>query len=97
MSRIKSQLRYGILWAEARESAHHHVGLTAPARRLAESVLEHLNRSDVVVTLDDEGKARFRSFRILSRDTRLMIERHGDLIEAYLTDRQFAGLRGTDE
>ena len=86
MGRIKSQLRYG-QWPESREPAHHHVGLTVAARRLAASVLEELGRLGVVATLDDEGRARFRATRTASREAKLMIERHGDLIEAYLIER----------
>jgi hypothetical protein len=86
MGRIKSQLRYG-QWPESKEPAHHHVGLTVAARRLAESMLEELGRAGVAVTLGDEGKARFRGAGIASREARLMIENHGDLIEAHLRER----------
>ena len=91
MSKTKSQLRYGIMWPEARESAHHHVGLTVAARRLAEATLEELGRAGVVVTLDDEtGKAHFRATYTPSRAARLAIERQGDLVEALLVERERA-------
>jgi hypothetical protein len=64
MARIKSQLRFG-LWPESKEREHHHMGLTVAARRLAESALEELGQLGVAVTLDDEGRARFRAIRDL--------------------------------
>ena len=64
MGKTKSQLRYGVgMWPEVREPTHHPVGLTVAAQRLAEATLEELGRFGVVVTLDDEGKARFRATR----------------------------------
>jgi hypothetical protein len=86
MGRIKSQLRYG-QWPESGEPAHHHVGLTVAARRLAEAVLEELGRLGVVATLDDEGRAHFRASKVLPPAARLAIERHGDLIQAHLIER----------
>jgi hypothetical protein len=83
-------LRFG-LWPESTEPAHHHVGLTVAARRLAESALEELGRLGVVVTLDEEGRARFRPTRILPHAAKLAIERQGDVIEALLIERALRG------
>jgi hypothetical protein len=85
MSRIKSQLRYG-QWPDSPTPAHHHVGLTVAARRLAESALEELGRFGVV-SLDDEGKARLRSIKPLPPTAMRTFETHADLIEAYLSER----------
>ena len=85
MSRTNAQLRFG-MWPEARETAHHHVGLTPAARRLAESTVNELRRLGVEITLDDEGKARFRTPRMLSAAARLSLESHADLIETYLRE-----------
>jgi hypothetical protein len=88
MARIKSQLRYG-QWPESRETAPHHVGLTLAARRLAESVLEDLGKLGIAVTLDEAGKARFRTPRgISSALVGPVVERHGDLIDAYLREKE---------
>jgi hypothetical protein len=87
MGRIRSQLRFG-LWPDSPAPAHHPAGLTVAARRLAEAALEELGRLGVVVTLDEEGKARFRATYTPSRAARFAIERHGDLIEAYLRERR---------
>ena len=87
MGRIKSQLRFG-LWPESRVREHHHLGLTVAARRLAESVLEDLGRSGVVVALDDEAKARFRSIKPLPPAAMRTFETHADLIEAYLGEKE---------
>jgi hypothetical protein len=48
------------------QPAHHAVGLTVAARRLAEAALEELGRFGGVVTLDEEGKARFCSIKALA-------------------------------
>ena len=61
--------------------------LTVAARRAAQAALEELNRLGVAVELDKAGKAHFRTTRILPPAARLMIERQGDLIEAYLIER----------
>jgi len=88
MGRIKSQLRHVGMWPESRESARlQHVGLTVAATRLAESVLEELHRAGVTVDLDKTGRAHFRAAGVASRNTRLMIENHADLVEAYLIER----------
>ena len=58
--RTRSQLRFG-QWPDSPTAAHHPVGLTVAARRLAEAALEELGRFGVVVTLDEEGRARFRA------------------------------------
>jgi hypothetical protein len=92
VGRIKSQLRFG-LWPDSPAPAHHPVGLTVAARRLAEAALEELSRLGVTVELDQAGNAHFRSVRIPSHDARLIIERHGDLIEAYLIERAIAALK----
>ena len=86
MGRIKSKLRFG-QWPDSPASAHHPAGLTVAARRLAEAALEELDRFGVVVTLDETGRAHFRAAGIAPRDARLAIERHCDLIEAYLIER----------
>jgi hypothetical protein len=39
------------------------------------------------VTLDKAGRAHFRPTRFVPPAARLAIERHGDLIEAYLLER----------
>ena len=85
-SKIKSQLRFG-QWPESRAPAHHPSSLTVAARRLAESALEELGGFGVVATLDDEGKARFRSTKPLPPAAMRIFETHADLIEAYLIDR----------
>ena len=64
MGKTKSQLRFG-QWPDSPAPAHDAVGLTVAARRLAEAALEELGRFDGVVTLDEEGKARFRSIKAL--------------------------------
>jgi hypothetical protein len=74
-------------WPDSRAPAHHPIGLTVAARRLAEAALEELGRLGVVATLDKTGRAHFRAAYSPSRVARLAIERHGDLIEAYLLDR----------
>jgi hypothetical protein len=81
MSRAKSQLRFG-LWPDSPTPALHPIGLTVAARRLAEAALEELGRSGIAVTLDENRRAHFRPTHSSSRTARLMIERHGDLIEA---------------
>jgi hypothetical protein len=88
MARIKSQLRYG-QWPDSPASTHYHAGLTVAAKRLAESALEELNRFGVAATLDDQGRARFRSTRALPPAARRIVETHADLIEAYLSERNF--------
>jgi hypothetical protein len=84
--RIKSQLKYG-QWPESQVREHHPVGLNVAARRLAETALAELEGFGVVVTLDKVGRARFRATCSPSRTAKLMIARHGDLIQAYLIDR----------
>ena len=86
MSRIKSQFRFG-QWPDSPAPAHHPVGLMVAARRLAESALEELGRFGVVATIDDEGKARFRSIKPLPPAAMRTFETYADLIEAYLIDR----------
>jgi hypothetical protein len=87
MAGIKSQLKYG-QWPESKGSHLHPVGLTVAARRLAEAAFEELGRAGVEVMLDDEkGRVHFRPRYSPSRDTRLLIERHGDLLEAHLRER----------
>ena len=63
---------------------------------LAASVLEELGRLGVTVTLDGDGRARFRSVRIPPLAARLEIERHGPLIEAYLSRRSAVRSRCPD-
>jgi hypothetical protein len=85
--RTRSQLRFG-LWPHSPIRAHHSIGLTVAARRLAEAALEELGRLGVVATLDQTGRAHFRATYTPLRAARLAIERHGDLIEAYLIERR---------
>ena len=85
MSRTKAQLRSG-MWPEAKETAPHCVGLTPAAKRLAEATVNELRQLGVEITLDHEGKARFRASRMLSAAARLSLESHADLIETYLRE-----------
>ena len=78
-------MRFG-LWPEAREATPHYVGLAPAAKRLAESTINELCRLGVEITLDDEGKARFRAPRMLSAAARLSLESHADFIETYLRE-----------
>lgn len=87
MGKTRSQLRHVGYWPDSPAPVHHPAGLPVAARRLAEAALEELGQFDVVVTLDQAGKARFRVTRILPPAARLAIERHSDLIEAYLVER----------
>ena len=84
--RTRSQLRFG-LWPDSSTPASHPAELTAAAKRAAQAAIEALNKAGVIATLDETGRARFRSQRIPSRDARLMIEKHADLIEAYLNEQ----------
>jgi hypothetical protein len=86
MSRIRSQLRFG-LWPDSPTPALHSTGLTFAARRLAESALEELARDGVTAALDEAGRARFSPTKVSSRDARRVIEIQGDLIEALLVER----------
>jgi hypothetical protein len=49
-------------------------------------VLEDLGRFGVVATLDEAGRARFQTSKVLPPAAKLAIERHGDLIEAHLRE-----------
>jgi hypothetical protein len=88
MSKVKSQLRYGIgMWPESREPAHvQPLGLTVAARRVAMNALGELSRLGVVVTLDDEGRARFRATKALPPAAKRIVETHADVIEAHLRE-----------
>jgi hypothetical protein len=89
MSRIKSQLRFGQC-PESKERERHDVGLTVAAKRRAETVLGDLGSLGVVVTLE-AGKVRVRTPRGISPAlVGPVIERHGDLLEAYLIERDKA-------
>jgi hypothetical protein len=71
--------------------------LTVAAKRTAISVLDELSKAGVSVKLKD-GRAHFNAAKIPSRDARLMIEKHGDLIEAYLNElRQGGSHLGRDQ
>jgi hypothetical protein len=86
MSKIKAQLKHG-LWPDGPAPAPLPVGLTVAARSLALAARDELSRFGVAVMLDEKtGKAQFCAVGIPSRDARLTIERHGDLIEAYLRE-----------
>jgi hypothetical protein len=86
-SRIKSQLRFG-LWPEAHASAHEPIELTIAARKSAETALAEFSRLGVNVAIGTNGRARFRSIRIPPPKARLMIEIHGDAIEAFLKEQR---------
>ena len=85
MSKIKIPIA---LWrrhvaGSPRDGAASVLRLTVAARRLAEAALEELGRLGVTVTLDEEGRAHFRTTYTPSRAAkRLAIETHGDLLEA---------------
>jgi hypothetical protein len=83
----RSQLRYFGQWPDGLAPTNHQAELTVAARRLAEAALEDLGRFGVVVTLDEAGRARFRATKVLPPAAKLAIERHADLIEAYLRER----------
>jgi hypothetical protein len=57
---------------------------------LAAAAIDELARHGVAVTLDNAGRAHFRSGRIPSRDARIMIERCADLVEAFLVEESDA-------
>jgi hypothetical protein len=83
VSKTKAQLRYG-LWPDSSAPVNQPVELTAAARRLAATTLTELNRLGVAVKIDEAGRAHFRAMRIIPLSARRMIERQGDLIEAFL-------------
>jgi hypothetical protein len=86
MSKVKAQSRHG-LWPDGPAPIDHpQPQLTVAARRLAEAALEELGRLGVTVTLDKTGRAHFRATKVPPPTARLAIERHGDLIEAYLIE-----------
>ena len=87
MGRIKSQLRSG-MWPDSKALASHHIGLTIAARRLAESTLTELTRLGVTVAIDDEGRARFRTTKVLPPTAKRLIETHADLIETFIKEGQ---------
>jgi hypothetical protein len=64
------------------------VELAPAARKQAEAAIEELQRAGVTVSLDDEGRVRFRSARIPPLAVRMIIERMGDVIEALLRERR---------
>jgi hypothetical protein len=86
MGKVKAQLRYGY-WPDGSAPMNYPAELTVAAKRLAASALEELNRLGVNVSLDTVGRVHFNATRIPSRDARLMIEKHADLIETYLVER----------
>ena len=85
--RTRSQLKFVGYWPDGSAPMNYPAELTVAARRLAVSAIEELGRFGVVVWLDRTGRAHFRAAGIPSRDARLMIEKHGDLIETYLVER----------
>jgi hypothetical protein len=87
MSRTKSQLRFVGLRPDSSAPMNQPPELTVVGRRMAVSALDGLNGLGVAVELDKAGRAHFRSVRIAPPAARLMIERQGDLIEAYLIER----------
>jgi hypothetical protein len=89
MSRARSQLRHGVgMWPDGLASTSPAPELTPAAKRLAESVLDSLNRAGVSVTLDEAGRAKFRSMRFTPPAARRAIEVHGDLIESFLRAKE---------
>lgn len=90
--RIKSQISNGqIVWPETRAPASHVVGLTIAARKLAEATLTELTRLGVTVAIDDEGRARFRTTKVLPPAAKRLIETHGDLLESFIKEGQGGG------
>jgi hypothetical protein len=87
LSKTKSQLRFG-QWPDSPSPAQHRPELTVAAKRLAEAALAELGRLGVAATLDKSGRAHFHAAGIPSRDARLIIETHADLVEAYLAERR---------
>jgi hypothetical protein len=87
MGRAKSQLRYVGYWPDGSALMNHPAELTDAARRTAATAIEQLSKLGVSATLDKLGRAHFNATKIPSRDARLMIERHADLIESYLVER----------
>ena len=88
-SKIKSQLRFGqVVWPEARAPSSHHIGLSVAARRLAEATLAELTRLGVTVAIDDEGRARFRTTKVLPPTAKRLIETHCDLLETFIKEGQ---------
>jgi hypothetical protein len=85
MSKIKSQLKYGLL---SDGSTPEPARLTRAARDLAASALAELDRLGVTVELDKSNRAHFHGAGIASSAVRRMIERHGDLIETFLAERR---------
>ena len=92
MGKTRSQLRYG-RWLDSPVPMHHPPELTIAAQRLGMSALAELNRLGVTVTLDEAGRAHFRSVKVPPPAEGLTIERQGDLIEAYLIERAIAALK----
>jgi hypothetical protein len=97
VGKARSQLRYVGQWPDGRAPPGQPAELTVAARRMAASALEELNRLGVTAELDRAGKAHFRSVRIPPPAARSMIERQGDLIEAYLIERAIAALKREQE
>jgi hypothetical protein len=87
MAKARSLLKHVGLWPDSPVAAHEPVQLTGAAERLAATAIAELAKSGVAVWLDGGGQVRFRSSRIPSRETKLAIERWGDLIEAFLRER----------
>ena len=85
-SRIKADL-YSGLWPESKAPASHAIGLTPAARRLDQSTLEELSRLGVAVAIDDEGRARFRTTKVLPPAAKRLIETHADLLQSWLREK----------
>ena len=83
---ILPALRYG-QWPESKErSAMMSVSRSRRAASL-DRRSEELGRLGVAVTLDAEGRARFRASRDLPPAAKRIVETHGDVIEAHLRDK----------
>ena len=85
--RIKADLKPGV-WARAQTSAADAAtGLTALAVVRADEMIAKLKAEGIEASLHQD-RVRFTSARPASRDARLIIETHGDLIEARLRTRE---------
>ena len=86
MGKIKSQLRYG--WPESRALASQSSASRSRRGKLAEATLTELTRLGVTVAIDDEGRARFRTTKVLPPVAKRLIETHGDLLESFIKEGQ---------
>jgi hypothetical protein len=97
MGRVKSQLATFGYWPDGSAPAHHPPELTVAARRLAAAALEELGKLGVTVALGESGRTHFSGGRFAPPAAMRMIERQGDLIEAFLIERAIAALKREQE